>query len=152
MIPIMPMLQAIQQLQWIGLAKKEDAKEDASKDGMEALMTKKFSLNNWPWLELPFDIYQPLVVNICRPGQDLDCIPRRCQGRCPQRWNGMPNRPTHLSKGFGIPYWSFWCTIHQPTAHSSRDIQVNQNIQKEATNDPLSEAIAKELANRSKNQ
>ena len=25
MIPIMPMLQAIQQLQWIGLAKKEDA-------------------------------------------------------------------------------------------------------------------------------
>ena len=137
MIPIMPMLQAIQQLQWIGLAKKEDAKEDASKDGMEALMTKKFSLNNWPWLELPFDIYQPLVVNICRAGQDLDCIPRRCQGRCPQRWNGMPNRPTHLSKGFGIPYWSFWCTIHQPTAHSSRDIQVNQNIQKEATNDPL---------------
>ena len=85
MIPIMPMLQAIQQLQWIGLAKKEDAKEDASKDGMEALMTKKFSLNNWPWLELPFDIYQPLVVNICRAGQDLDCIPRRCQGRCPQR-------------------------------------------------------------------
>ena len=105
---------------WI--AQKEDAKEDASKDGMEALMTKKFSLNNWPWLELPFDIYQPLVVNICRAGQDLDCIPRRCQGRCPQRWNGMPNRPTHLSKGFGIPYWSFWCTIHQPTAHSSRDI------------------------------
>ena len=28
----------------------------------------------------------------------------------------------------------------------SRDIQVNQNIQKEATNDPLPEAIAKELA------
>ena len=41
MITIMPMLQAIQQLQWIGLTKKEDAKEDASKDGMEALMTKK---------------------------------------------------------------------------------------------------------------
>ena len=59
MIPIMPMLQAIQQLQWIGLAKKEDAKEDASKDGMEALMTKKFSLNDWPWLELSFDTYQP---------------------------------------------------------------------------------------------
>ena len=55
MIPNMPMLQAIQQLQWIVLAKKEDA----SKDGMEASMTKKFSLNNWPWLELPFDIYQP---------------------------------------------------------------------------------------------
>ena len=34
----------------------------------------------------------------------------------------------------------------------SRDIQVNQNIQKEATNDTLSEAIAKELADRSKNQ
>ena len=44
----MPLIQAIQQLQWIGLAKKEDAKEDAFKDGMEALMTKKFSLNNWP--------------------------------------------------------------------------------------------------------
>ena len=58
MIPIMPMLQAIQQLQWIGLAKKEDAKEDAFKDRMKALMRKKFSLNNWPWLELPFDIYQ----------------------------------------------------------------------------------------------
>ena len=40
MIPNMPMLQAIQQLQWIGLTKKEDAKEDASKDGMEALVTK----------------------------------------------------------------------------------------------------------------
>ena len=59
MIPNMPMLQAIQQLQWIGLAKKEDAKEDASKDGMEALMREKFSLNNCPWLELPFHIYQP---------------------------------------------------------------------------------------------
>ena len=46
MIPIMPMLQAIQQLQWIELAKKEDAKEDASKDGMEALMTKKCSSND----------------------------------------------------------------------------------------------------------
>ena len=57
-IPNMPIIQAIQQLQWIGLAKKEDAKEDASKDGMEALMTKKFSLSNWPWLELSFDIYQ----------------------------------------------------------------------------------------------
>ena len=42
MIPIMPMLQAIQQLQWIRSAEKEDAKEDASKDGMEALMTKSF--------------------------------------------------------------------------------------------------------------
>ena len=42
MIPIMPMLRAIQQLQWIGLAKKEDAKEDASKNGMEALMEKCF--------------------------------------------------------------------------------------------------------------
>ena len=83
MIPIMPMLQAIQQLQWIGLAKKEDAKEDASKDGMEALMTKKCFLNIWPWLELSFDIYQLYVVNICRAGQDLDCIQRRCQGRCP---------------------------------------------------------------------
>ena len=40
MIPNMPMLQAIQQLQWIGLTKKEDSKEDASKDGMEALVTK----------------------------------------------------------------------------------------------------------------
>ena len=59
MIPIMPMLQAIQQLQWIGLAKKEDAKEDASKDGMEALMIKKFFLNSCPWLELSFDMYQP---------------------------------------------------------------------------------------------
>ena len=58
MIPNMPMLQAIQQLQWIGLAKKEDAKEDASKDGMEALMRKKFSSNKWSWLELLFDIYQ----------------------------------------------------------------------------------------------
>ena len=28
----------------------------------------------------------------------------------------------------------------------------NQNIQNEATNDPLSEAIAEELANRSRNQ
>ncbi len=59
MIPIMPILQAIQQLQWIGLAKKEDAKEYASNDGMEALMISKFFLNNWPWLELPYDIYQP---------------------------------------------------------------------------------------------
>ena len=41
---------------WI--AQKEDAKEDASKDGMEALMTKKFFLNIWPWLELSFDMYQ----------------------------------------------------------------------------------------------
>ena len=57
MIPIMPMLQAIQQLQWIGLAKNEDAKEDGSKDGMEELMTKLCSLNSWPCLELSFDIY-----------------------------------------------------------------------------------------------
>ena len=67
--------------------------------------------------------------------------------KMPQRWNGMPNRPMRLPKGFSIPYWSFWCTIHQPTAHSSRDIQVNQNVQKEATNDALPGAIAKELAN-----
>ena len=40
MIHNMPMIQAIQQLQWIGLTKKEDAKEDASNDGMEALVTK----------------------------------------------------------------------------------------------------------------
>ena len=52
MIPIMPMLQAIQQLQWIGLAKKEDARKDASNGGMEASSTTKFSLNDWPWLEL----------------------------------------------------------------------------------------------------
>ena len=51
-----------------------------------------------------------------------------------------------------ILYPLFWCTIHQPTAHISRDIQVNQNIQKEATEDPLPEAIKKELADRSKNQ
>ena len=41
---------------WI--AQKEDVKEDASKYGMEALMTKKFFSNIWPWLELSFDIYQ----------------------------------------------------------------------------------------------
>ena len=34
-------------------------KEDAFKDGMESLMTKKFILNYWSWLELSFDIYQP---------------------------------------------------------------------------------------------
>ena len=43
-------------MDWIH--QKEDAKEDASKDGMEAVMTKKFSLTNWSWLELSFDIYQ----------------------------------------------------------------------------------------------
>ena len=59
MIPNMPMFQAIQQLQWIGLAEKEDAKEDAFKDGMEALMRKKFSLNNCPWPEPSFYIYHP---------------------------------------------------------------------------------------------
>ena len=59
MIHNMPMIQAIQQLQWIGLTKREDATEDGSKDGMEELMTKMFSSNNWPWLELSFDMYQP---------------------------------------------------------------------------------------------
>ncbi len=39
---------------WI--EQNEDVKKDASNDGMEALMTKKLSSNNWPWLKLPFDI------------------------------------------------------------------------------------------------
>ncbi len=76
---------------------------------------------------------------------------RRCKSLS-QCWNGKHIGPNHLYNGFVIPYPVFWCTIHQHTVHICRDIQVNQNCQKEATNDPLSEAIAKELANRSKNQ
>ena len=42
---------------WI--AQREDAKEDDSKDVMGELVAKKFPLNNLPWLELSFGIYQP---------------------------------------------------------------------------------------------